>query len=98
MNENELTKREEQLAARLERVAAMEKEILARERAVKEKERAKKQLLLRLSPSLYDDIAKWADDDYRSVNAQIEFLLTQAVRRRKKSGVQNAALESGEED
>ena len=44
----------------------------------------KKQIPLRLSPKLYDAIAAWAEDDFRSVNGQIEFLLTECVRRRKK--------------
>ena len=44
-----------------------------------------KQILLRLSKSLYDDVARWAEDDFRSVNGQIEYLLTQAVGKRKKS-------------
>ncbi|MFV0529770.1 MAG: Arc family DNA-binding protein [Lachnospiraceae bacterium] len=43
----------------------------------------KKQLLLRLSPTLWNEIAEWAEDDFRSINGQIEFLLTEAVRRRK---------------
>lgn len=84
MNEEELSLREERLAARLARISDMEAEILQRERALKEKERAKKQLLLRLSPSLWNDIAAWAEEDFRSVNAQIEYLLTEAVRQRKK--------------
>jgi hypothetical protein len=41
----------------------------------------KKNILLRLDKDLYASIAKWAADDLRSVNAQIEFLLTDAVRR-----------------
>lgn len=84
MNEEELRMREEQLTARLERIAAMEEQALKKEKALKEKEKAKKQVLLRLAPSLWDDIAEWAEDDFRSINAQIEFLLTQAVRNRKK--------------
>ena len=44
----------------------------------------KKQVPLRLSPKLYDAIAAWAEDDFRSVNGQIEYLLTEAVRKRKK--------------
>ena len=40
----------------------------------------KKRFLLRLDPKLYDALAKWAADDLRSVNAQIEYLLTQAAR------------------
>ena len=84
MNEDELRRKEEQLSARLARIGEMEAQILRRERAVKEKEKAKKQVLLRLSPALWDDIAAWAEDDFRSINAQIEFLLTEAVRQRRK--------------
>ena len=46
----------------------------------------KKQLLLRISGKLYNDLAAWAEDDFRSVNGQIEYLLTQCVNERKKSG------------
>ena len=84
MNEEALRKREEQLAARLERIANMEAQILKREKAAKEKEKAKKQVLLRLAPSLWDDIAQWAEDDFRSINSQIEFLLSEAVKNRKR--------------
>lgn len=47
---------------------------------------AKKQIPLRLSDDLYREIASWAEDDFRSVNGQIEYLLTECVRKRKKSG------------
>lgn len=46
----------------------------------------KKQIPLRLSEKLYADIAAWAEDDFRSVNGQIEYLLTECVRQRKKDG------------
>ena len=46
----------------------------------------KKQLLLRLSPKLYNELAAWAEDDFRSVNGQIEYLLTECVKQRKKTG------------
>ena len=46
----------------------------------------KKQIPLRLSAKLYDAIAAWAEDDFRSVNGQIEYLLTECVRQRKKNG------------
>ncbi len=39
----------------------------------------KKKLLLRIDPKLHDDLRRWADDDFRSINAQIEFLLRKAV-------------------
>lgn len=51
----------------------------------KEKDNGKKQVPLRLSNKLYAEIAAWAEDDFRSVNGQIEYLLTQAVVKRKKS-------------
>ena len=41
---------------------------------------SKKRFLLRLDPKLYAVIEKWAADDLRSVNAQIEYLLTKATR------------------
>ena len=84
MNEEELQQKEARLSARLARISEMEAEILKKEKAVKEKEKAKKQVLLRLSPTLWDEIAAWADEDFRSINSQIEFLLSEAVRQRKK--------------
>jgi len=51
----------------------------------KEKDKDKKQLLLRLSPSLWRELASWAEDDFRSINGQIEFLLTESVKKRKKN-------------
>jgi hypothetical protein len=47
-------------------------------------ESSKKQIPLRLSVTLYEEIVKWAVDDFRSVNGQIEFLLTECVKKRKK--------------
>lgn len=46
----------------------------------------KKQIPLRLSENLYRALAAWAEDDFRSVNGQIEYLLTECVRQRKKNG------------
>ena len=46
----------------------------------------KKQIPLRLSEKLYADIAAWAEDDFPSVNGQIEYLLSECVRQRKKDG------------
>ena len=46
----------------------------------------KKQIPLRLSEKLYSAIAAWAEDDFRSVNGQIEYLLTECVKQRKKNG------------
>ena len=84
MNEDELITKEAQLAARLARVTELETQVLRKEKALKEKEKAKKQVLLRLAPSLWDEISAWAEDDFRSINAQIEYLLTEAVRNRRK--------------
>ena len=46
----------------------------------------KKSVPLRLSPRLYAAIAAWAEDDFRSVNGQIEYLLSECVRQRRKDG------------
>ena len=43
----------------------------------------RKAFLLRLSPELWKELERWAADDLRSINAQIEFVLRQAVQRRK---------------
>ena len=39
----------------------------------------RKQLLLRLDPAVHDALARWAGDELRSTNAQIEFLLRRAL-------------------
>lgn len=41
----------------------------------------RKQYLLRIDPDLYRALETWASDELRSVNAQIEYLLTDAVRK-----------------
>lgn len=86
LSEEEILERENRLKERLSRIEALEAEAIRREKAAKEKEKAKKQVLLRLPTSLWDEIAAWAEDDFRSINAQIEFLLTEAVRKRRKKG------------
>ena len=53
----------------------------------------RKAFLLRADPLLWKDIESWAADELRSVNGQIEFLLREAVRRRKKSGTTGAESE-----
>jgi hypothetical protein len=40
-----------------------------------------KRFLLRLNPDLFDALRRWADEDLRSINAQIEYLLTDQARR-----------------
>ena len=46
----------------------------------------KKQVPLRISSKLSAEIASWAEDDFRSLNGQIEYLLTECVKQRKKNG------------
>lgn len=58
------------------------------------KEKDKKQVLLRLSPSLWQELAAWAEDDFRSLNGQIEYLLTECVKKRKKA----KAIDDKQED
>ncbi len=81
----DLEVQEQELQKRLDRLEAIEAEIKDREKKLKEKEKAKKQVLLRLAPTLWQELARWAEEDYRSINGQIEFLLAEAVRKRKKS-------------
>ena len=49
-----------------------------------EKDLEKKQVPLRLSAALWKELVAWAEDDFRSLNGQIEFLLTECVHRRKR--------------
>lgn len=48
------------------------------------KKNGKKQIPLRISDELYAELECWAEDEFRSVNGQIEYLLTQCVKYRKK--------------
>ncbi|MCJ7524071.1 MAG: Arc family DNA-binding protein [Candidatus Aminicenantes bacterium] len=45
---------------------------------------AKKSFLLRLSQEMWDELERWAADDFRSVNGQIESILNEAINRRRK--------------
>lgn len=45
----------------------------------------KKSFLLRVSPELWQELEAWAADELRSVNGQIEYLLREAVRERKRA-------------
>ncbi|MGI5485485.1 hypothetical protein [Microtetraspora malaysiensis] len=62
----------------------------------------RKKLLLRLDPAVYEAIARWAADDLRSVNAQIEyalrFALKQAGREAKRDAGGRAADRTAEPD
>ena len=45
---------------------------------------SRKQIPLRLSDTLFKELSRWAEEDFRSLNGQIEYLLTEAVRKRRK--------------
>ena len=49
----------------------------------------RKSFLLRLPPELWKELEKWAADELRSVNGQIEYALRQAVARRKSDPKKN---------
>ncbi len=51
---------------------------------MQDKGKAKKQVLLRMSSTLWEELAAWAEEDFRSLNGQIEYLLSECVRQRKK--------------
>ena len=47
---------------------------------------AKKHVPLRISENLFNDIASWGEDDFRSINGQIEYILSECVKRRRRNG------------
>ncbi|MGI9517470.1 MAG: ribbon-helix-helix domain-containing protein [Pirellulaceae bacterium] len=47
------------------------------------KSQKRKSFPLRMSQDVYDELRRWADEDMRSVNAQIEYLLREAINHRK---------------
>ena len=59
---------------------------------------ARKQFLLRIDPKLWKFLEKWAADDLRSVNAQIEWVLREAVRRHTGSRRRSDSVAGGEVD
>jgi hypothetical protein len=52
----------------------------------------RKSFLLRIDPALWAELEAWAQDDLRSVNGQIEYLLRQAAQKRRGSKPQQTAL------
>ena len=46
----------------------------------------KKSVLLRIDPKLWEELNRWAQDELRSLNGQVEYVLRESVRKRKKSG------------
>lgn len=51
----------------------------------KDAKEARKPFLLRIPPALWKELEKWAADELRSVNGQMEYLLRQAVEKRKRA-------------
>ncbi len=58
----------------------------------------KKKFLLRIDPDLFDALERWAADDFRSVNAQVEFLLRQRARKEGRLKKDNSEPEPEESD
>ena len=81
--DSRLEEKELMLRKKLEQIEQLEAEVKSKEKKLKEQEKAKKQVLLRLAPSLWNELAAWAEDDYRSINSQIEYLLSEAVKTRR---------------
>ena len=73
-----------QMKALEEELKEKERAVREREKKLKEKDKAKKQMVLRLSPGLWNEIAAWAEEDFRSINGQVEYLLSECVRKHKK--------------
>jgi hypothetical protein len=56
----------------------------------------RKQFLLRVDPELWRELERWAADELRSVNGQVEYLLREAVRRRKGAAEGGGPAEGGD--
>ena len=55
----------------------------------------KKSFLLRIDAGLWDDLQAWSADELRSVNGQIEYLLREAVKARRRKGGPDASKKGG---
>ena len=60
-------------------------------------ENQKKQVPLRLSSSLFAELSRWAEEDFRSLNGQIEFLLTECVKKQKRKKKEKTSIENREQ-
>lgn len=49
----------------------------------------KKSLLLRLNPKMWEEINQWAEEEFRSVNGQIEYVLQEALNKRNRASRRN---------
>ena len=83
IDESALDERELKLQKRKDKLDAMEAELKERQKSISAAEAKRKQIVLRLPESLWSDIARWAEDDFRAINGQIEYLLTKCVKERK---------------
>ena len=54
----------------------------------------KKQVLLRMNPKMWEEINQWAEQEFRSVNGQIEFILQEAINRHKNGSRRRVEEES----
>ena len=55
---------------------------------------SRKSFLLRIDPALWSELEAWAADELRSVNGQVEYVLRQAVQKRKKAGAAASEADS----
>ena len=60
------------------------------------RDKSKKQILLRISPTLWNELAQWSEDEFRSINGQIEYLLTECVKARKKGSKKSDKMNKAE--
>lgn len=59
---------------------------------------SKKSFALRLNEALYDELERWAADEFRSVNGQVEYLLTEAVKARRKASLGSTEAQQSSQD
>ena len=59
---------------------------------------ARKSLLIRIDPRLHEELVAWAQQEFRSVNGQIEYLLRTAIARRRGKSAPAAGDESSDQD
>ncbi len=58
----------------------------------------KKQVPLRISAALYEELERWSADEFRSINGQIEYLLHECVRHRKRGASATKTATEGDDD
>ena len=56
----------------------------------------KKDLRLRVNPKLYDELMRWSAEELRSMNGLVEYILTEAVKKRRKSSMEGENDEKDE--